>query len=74
MTASITPVLTTLVAMAAISVGVEPLSAQADSTQADTTLAQGGIYNRPFIGSISSTSIGGYVEGNTNYFVEDGVS
>ena len=69
MTAAITPVLTTLVMMAAISAGVEPLSAQADST-----LAQDGIYNRPFIGSISSTTIGGYVEGNTNYFVEDGVS
>ena len=66
---TITRVLTTLVAMTAISAGVEPLSAQADST-----LAQDGIYNRPFIGSISSTSIGGYVEGNTNYFVEDGVS
>ena len=66
---TITPVLTTLLAIAAISAGVEPLSAQAD-----TTLAQGGIYNRPFIGSLSSTSIGGYVEGNTNYFVEDGVS
>ena len=64
-----TLVLTTSVAMAAISAAVEPLSAQVDST-----LAQDGIYNRPFIGSISSTSIGGYVEGNTNYFVEDGVS
>jgi hypothetical protein len=40
----------------------------------DSTLAQDGIYNRPFIGSLSSTSIGGYVEGNTNYFVEDGVT
>ena len=39
----------------------------------DSTLAQDGIYDRPFIGSISATSIGGYVEGNTNYFVEDGV-
>ena len=66
---TITRVLTTTVVMAAISAGVKPLSAQADST-----LAQDGIYNRPFIGSISSTSIGGYVEGNTNYFVEDGVS
>ena len=66
---TITRVLTTLVAMTAISAGVEPLSSQVDST-----LAQDGIYNRPFIGSISSTSIGGYVEGNTNYFVEDGVS
>ena len=71
---TITRVLTMLVATAATSAGVEPLSAQVDSTLADTTLAQDGIYNRPFIGSTSSTSIGGYVEGNTNYFVEDGVS
>ena len=42
--------------------------------QVDSTLAQGGIYNRPFIGSVSSTSVGGYVEGNTNYFVEDGIT
>jgi len=42
--------------------------------QADTTTAQGGIYDRPFIGSASGTSVGGYVEGNTNYFVEDGVT
>jgi len=69
-----TLVLTSSVAMAAISAAVEPLSAQADTTLADTTLAQDGIYNRPFIGSISSTSIGGYVEGNTNYFVEDGIT
>ena len=67
--ARVARVLTTLVSMAAMSVTVEPLSAQTDST-----LAQGGIYNRPFIGAVSSTSIGGYVEGNTNYFVEDGVS
>ncbi|MEX2526545.1 MAG: TonB-dependent receptor [Gemmatimonadota bacterium] len=60
-----------------------PLHAQVDSTQArvdsararpDSTLAQEGLYDRPFIGSLSSTSIGGYVEGNTNYFVQDGVS
>ena len=50
--------------------------AQVDTTAApvDTTMAQEGLYARPFIGSISSTSIGGYVEGNTNYFVEDGVT
>ncbi len=42
--------------------------------QADTTMAQDGLYDRPFIGSLSSTSIGGYLEGNTNYFVEDGVT
>ena len=53
----------------ALVVGGAPLAAQADST-----LAQEGIFDRPFISSISSTSIGGYVEGNTNYFVEDGVT
>ena len=42
--------------------------------QVDSTMAQEGIYDRPFIASASNTSIGGYVEGNTNYFVEDGVS
>jgi hypothetical protein len=57
-----------LVASACL-VGTAPLDAQVDST-----LAQEGIYARPFIGSVSSASIGGYVEGNTNYFVEDGVS
>ncbi len=45
-----------------------------DAQVADTTLAQQGLYDRPFIGSVASTSIGGYIEGNTNYFVEDGVS
>ena len=44
------------------------------SAQVDTTLAQEGVYDRPFIGSVSATSIGGYIEGNTNYFVEDGVT
>jgi hypothetical protein len=44
------------------------------SGQADSTMAQEGLYERPFIGGVSSTSIGGYLEGNTNYFVEDGVS
>ncbi|MGI9628610.1 MAG: hypothetical protein ACR2QM_17380 [Longimicrobiales bacterium] len=50
-------------------------AAEADSvTQEDPTTAQGGIYDRPFIGSGGGTSLGGYVEGNTNYFVEDGIS
>ena len=44
------------------------------SAQVDTTMAQDGLYDRPFIGSVASASIGGYVEGNTNYFVTDGVS
>ncbi|MBL4593650.1 MAG: hypothetical protein JKX68_07545 [Flavobacteriales bacterium] len=33
------------------------------------------IYNRPFIGiGKSKTAVGGYLEGNTNYFAEDGVT
>jgi hypothetical protein len=40
----------------------------------DTTGVQDAIYQRPFIGAAGNTSIGGYVEGNTNYFVTDGVS
>ena len=43
------------------------------TAQAPDTLAQDGIYARPFIGAVSFASIGGYVEGNTNYFVQDGV-
>jgi hypothetical protein len=42
--------------------------------QADTSSVQGSIYSRPFIASTDDISIGGYVEGNTNYFREDGVS
>ncbi|MHB1298803.1 MAG: hypothetical protein ACYC0B_09775 [Gemmatimonadaceae bacterium] len=43
--------------------------------QADTTRrpSQDGIYNRPVVGSIGRTAVGGYVEGNTNYMVEDGI-
>jgi hypothetical protein len=41
----------------------------------DTVVAQDQIYNRPFIGyGQSRTAVGGYLEGNTNYFAEDGVS
>ncbi len=61
-------VLGATIAFAALFV-VSPATAQSDST-----MAQDGLYQRPFIGSVASTSIGGYVEGNTNYFVEDGVS
>lgn len=42
--------------------------------QVDTTMAQEGPFDRPFIASVASASIGGYLEGNTNYFVEEGVS
>ena len=56
-------------AVIAVALGSAEVSAQAT----DSTLAQDGIYARPFIGAVSMASIGGYVEGNTNYFVEDGV-
>ena len=32
------------------------------------------IYDRPFITDFGNTAVGGYVEGNTNYFSEDGIS
>lgn len=46
-------------------------------SQQDTSinLNQDAIYNRPFIKlGKTKTALGGYVEGNTNYFSEDGVS
>lgn len=43
------------------------------AAQADTTLAQEGVYDRPFITGVGGTSVGGYLEGNTNWFVQDGI-
>ncbi|MEQ8331351.1 MAG: hypothetical protein RH859_12905 [Longimicrobiales bacterium] len=43
------------------------------AAQADTTMAQEGVYDRPFITGLGATSVGGYLEGNTNWFQEDGV-
>jgi hypothetical protein len=55
--------------------------AQTDSTAIDTvktTTNLDALYNRPFVLQAdygkSSTAIGGYLEGNTNYFSTDGVS
>lgn len=39
----------------------------------DTGGVQGSIYTRPFIVAAAQTAVGGYAEGNTNYFREDGV-
>ncbi len=39
----------------------------------DTSMVQGGIYQRPYLASSGRTAIGGYAEGNTNYFVTDGI-
>ncbi|HSM04330.1 MAG TPA: hypothetical protein VK858_06900 [Longimicrobiales bacterium] len=52
------------------------LTAQVRDTTAarpDTSAAQDGIYDRPFIASLGRTAVGGYVEANTNYFKEDGI-
>ncbi len=58
-----------------------PLAAQQpDSTprriraRIDSVPVQGGLYNRPFLASVGRTAVGGYLEGNTNYFGEDGIS
>lgn len=41
--------------------------------QETTEGATDGVYARPFIGRGDATAIGGYLEANTNYFVEDGI-
>ena len=33
-----------------------------------------GVYDRPFIDLGTKTAVGGYLEANTNYFAEDGVT
>lgn len=53
--------------------GVISLSSfsQTDSTKT----SQDAIYDRPFISiGKTNTAVGGYMEGNTNYFIEDGVT
>ncbi len=74
-----------VIALVAAALGMPGvLTAQVDSARVkrdsvlapprDTTSVQGSVYTRPFIASAARTAIGGYVEGNTNYFVEDGVT
>jgi hypothetical protein len=48
--------------------------ARGDTASRDTVSVQGSIYTRPLITSAGQISIGGYAEGNTNYFVQDGVT
>jgi hypothetical protein len=55
-------------ALLAMLVLASPLAAQ------DSLPAQSGVYNRPFLASVGRTAVGGYVEGNTNYFQQDGVA
>jgi len=65
--------LTHALAIAALGAGAVSGQQPTPPPASDSTLAQQGIYDRPFIGALSSTSLGGYVEGNTNWFVEEGV-
>jgi len=45
-----------------------------EQTDSNNITNSDAIYNRPFIGvQKTRTAIGGYVEGNTNYFSEDGI-
>lgn len=67
--------------VACLALAVVPLAAQVpDSTprriraRIDSVPVQGGVYNRPFLASVGRTAVGGYLEGNTNYFREDGIS
>lgn len=39
----------------------------------DTAMVQGGIYQRPFLVTSGRTAVGGYAEGNANYFRTDGI-
>jgi hypothetical protein len=44
-------------------------------TDTNAITSSDAIYNRPFIGiKKTRTALGGYIEGNTNYFAKDGVS
>ena len=56
----------------ALAVTSAPLGAQASP---DTTRrpAQDGVFNRPVVGQLDRTAIGGYVEANSNYGVTDGI-
>lgn len=67
------PALAAVRAAAALSLAAYLSRADVLAQVPDSTLAQQGIYDRPFIASVSVASVGGYVEGNTNWFVEEGV-
>ncbi|MDT8341244.1 MAG: hypothetical protein RQ751_07000 [Longimicrobiales bacterium] len=65
----------TAVAVAiAVAGGLALTASGARAQQPDTTIAQEGVYDRPFIGSLASASIGGYLEANSNWFSEEGIS
>lgn len=54
--------------------GLAALVAAPLAAQQDTAMVQGGIYQRPFLVTAGRTAVGGYTEGNLNYFRTDGVT
>lgn len=74
MTARATLVILLLAAARPAAAQVDSAGARHGGARVDSVLAQDGIYARPYIFSAGRTSIGGYVEGNTNYAREDGVT
>ncbi len=73
-------VLTALAVMTSLASAQQRDTTKADSASRaarlprDTGGVQGSIYSRPFIGALGQTAIGGYAEGNSNHFTQDGIS
>lgn len=59
-----------VLALSLLSSGALAAQDPADSTR---RAVQERIFDRPFIGAVGNTAIGGYVEGNSAYVVEDGI-
>jgi hypothetical protein len=51
----------------------DSLAASRAGQAADSITAQDGLYNRPFIISTGGTTVGGYLEANSNHFKDEGV-
>ena len=62
--------ITRVLALILLAAGVVSAQGATDSTR---RAVQERIFDRPFIGAVGNTSIGGYVEGNSAYVVEDGI-
>ena len=54
-------------------VGLAVLAGAPAAFAQDTAMVQGGIYQRPFLVAAGATAVGGYAEGNANYFRTDGI-
>lgn len=60
----------TFAALVLVALAAGPLMAQ----EPDTTMVQGGIYQRPYLVTAGRTAVGGYAEGHAEYLRTDGVS